>query len=175
MTCDCPLSGRRVNGEGPLDPRIVLIGEAPGRIEDEQGRPFVGPSGQLLRKTLEDMGIDITECYITNTVKCRPPDNRTPTAVEKAACRPELDAELEATGKPKWYVFVGKTAAEAMLGPGIVMKRNANKPMWFRGTKAVIIYHPAAVLRDSTLRSAFEKGLKYLKPPPATLKQTRLF
>lgn len=176
MTCDCPLNGRRVDGEGSLDPRIVLIGEAPGRAEEEQGRPFIGPSGQLLRKTLESLGVDLEECYITNTVKCRPPENRNPTPVEVQACREQLDAELEATGTPEWYVFVGKVAAESMLGSRtIVMKRDTTRPIWWRKTKAIIVYHPAAVLRNPTLRPAFEAGLTFLKPPPLGSVQARLF
>lgn len=176
MPCNCPLSGQRVNGEGPLDPRIVLIGEAPGAEEERLGRPFIGRSGQLLRNTLAKYNIDVAEeCYITNVVKCRPPDNRTPTKEELAACRPQLEAELGATGTPEWYVFVGATAATAMLGTHVSMIARVNRTMLWRNTRTIIIYHPAYVLRNPAAMSKFEGGIRLLAKPPTESTQQRLF
>jgi len=176
MPCNCPLSGRRVDGEGPLDPRIILIGEAPGAEEELQGRPFIGRSGQLLRNTLAKYNINVeTEVYITNVVKCRPPGNRNPTKEEIAACRPELEAELEATGFPEWYVFVGKVAAEALLGCQVSMMARVNRTMIWRGTRATIIYHPAYVLRNPQAMTKFEGGIRMLVKPSTASTQQRLF
>ncbi len=176
MKCEeCGLSGcPRVEGYGPSYTKIVMIGEAPGRVEVEQGRPFVGPSGQLLREALEEVGIDPESIYWTNTCLCRPPANRTPTKEETTACFERLMTELARRRRPEVYVFVGKTAAETCLGGRIVMKRDANVFHRWRDSKALIIYHPAAVLRNSTLRSRLMAGLRMLVPAKKT-EQTRLF
>lgn len=176
MSCNCPLNGRRVSGEGPLDPRIVLIGEAPGAEEERLGRPFIGRSGQLLRTTLAKYNIDVeTECYITNVVKCRPPDNRNPTKEEIAACREQLEGELDATGQPEWYVFVGAVAAEALLGCHVSMLARVNRTMLWRNTRTTIIYHPAYVLRNPQAMAKFEGGIRLLMKPPTESTQQRLF
>lgn len=121
-TCRAPVPGAadvlaggaryRVYPTTNTPPRIVLIGEAPGEREDDDGQPFVGASGQVLTSWLVRAGNP--DVYITNTVKCRPPSNRQPTVDEKAACRPHLDRELEAI-KPRVIVGFGRHAAMSML------------------------------------------------------------
>ena len=99
-------------GDGPKDAVVVAIGEAPGKAEARTGRPFMGRSGQMLRTELKQ---GLPEVYITNIVKCRPPDNRDPTPDEIKACRPYLEEEL-ATIKPEYVLTLGKPATKEVLG-----------------------------------------------------------
>ena len=106
---DCALSRERIKavpGEGPKNAEIMLIGEAPGFNEDKQGRPFVGAAGHLLEELLAVAKLHREDVYITNTVKCRPPNNRDPLPVELAACRKYLDRQIEAdhAGLPREVV-----------------------------------------------------------------------
>ena len=103
-----------VPGVGPLDAAVVLVGEAPGAREVEAGRPFVGPAGKLLDRELEELGVDRSALYITNVVKVRPPENRTPYVAEIDAWRPLLEAELERIS-PEVVVPLGTTAARVLL------------------------------------------------------------
>ena len=96
-------------------PRLMLIGEAPGAEEDRQGKPFVGPSGQLLDRMLATIGLDRTSVYITNVIYWRPPGNRAPTPAEIAACQPFLERQIELI-RPRLIVFVGGIAARGLLG-----------------------------------------------------------
>jgi DNA polymerase len=164
-------SGPAIEGEGPANARIVFIGEAPGKVEVEQGRPFVGPSGELLRDTLDELGIDIREVYITNVVKCRPPNNRTPSDEEVAACMPHLEKELDRL-QPEWFVLVGRTAAQACLKMPLSMEGKANTVVMWRGRRTLISYHPAAVLRDGKLMNRFEAGLRLLIKPKIARQET---
>jgi uracil-DNA glycosylase family 4 len=148
-------------GDGPTDASVVLIGEAPGEAEGRTGKPFQGRSGKLLRAELEAAGIQ--DVYITNLVKCRPPDNRDPTKEEIAACRKYLDYEL-ATIKPRIVVTAGKPATKAILREakitqvqGKVIKKPA---LPFTGFP---IFHPAYVLRDPGQLPAFRSGLGRLR------------
>ncbi len=161
--CKCPLCQTRtkpVPGEGSEDAEVVFVGEAPGKDEDLAGRPFVGRAGKLLRKTIEEVGFK--KYYITNVVKCRPPENRTPFQNEVDACKPYLMRELECI-KPKLVIALGKTAMKALLGfdapikdvRGKVFKTKINEVQ----TKVIVTYHPAAVLRNPKLREEFKKDL----------------
>ena len=136
---------------GTGDPRadLMFIGEGPGADEDLAGLPFVGRSGQLLDRLIaEEMGLARADCYIANTVKCRPPDNRNPRPEEMAACRPWLDAQL-ASVDPRVVVTLGNVATRALLGrnDGITRLRGSVYP--WNGRILVPTYHPAAVLRGS--------------------------
>lgn len=156
----CPLGGQpRQNtcvwGDGPTDAQVVVIGEAPGEAEARTGKPFMGKSGQLLRATLDKVGIQ--NAYITNVVKCRPPDNRTPTPEEIKACRPYLEEEL-ATIKPKFVLTVGAPASKTVLKKAKITEAHGQIVQMpdFVGMPA---YHPAYCLRDPSKLPAFEHDL----------------
>jgi uracil-DNA glycosylase family 4 len=146
----CPLAGGRtqvVFGVGDPAARLLFVGEAPGREEDLAGEPFVGRSGKLLDRLLhEELGMDRTQCYIANVVKCRPPDNRDPRPEEAEACRPYLDRQLELIA-PSVVVTLGSVAAKALLGTteGIRSLRGRSYP--FGNGVLVPTYHPAYALR----------------------------
>lgn len=138
-----------VVGEGPLDAPLLLVGEAPGKVEDETGHPFVGRSGQLLLDLLRaETGLGRDDVFITNTVRCRPPGNRTPSNIERSACSLWLDAELEVLNDPV-VVAVGATATRAMLGHATVLREVHGRVQTSRRTSSAVIpaYHPAAALR----------------------------
>ena len=147
----CALSATRtqvVIGTGTLSARLIVVGEAPGRHEDEGGQPFIGRSGQLLFSLIaEELQLSREECYVTNVVKCRPPDNRTPRAPEILACSPWLDLQ-----KASWHQSValalGLTAARVMVGAKGTMKDLHGVPVRREGLTVVPTYHPAAALRQ---------------------------
>jgi DNA polymerase len=137
-----------VFGDGDPDADLMIVGEGPGRDEDLQGHPFVGRSGQLLnRLLLEELGLERSQVYVGNSVKCRPPGNRDPLPDEIAACRPWLDAQLELV-KPKVLLTLGNFATKLMLNrtEGIRTLRGRMYP-GPSGTVVVPTYHPAYVLR----------------------------
>jgi uracil-DNA glycosylase len=138
--------------DGNPKARVMLIGEAPGKEEDRQGKPFVGPAGQLLDKMLGAIGLDRQSVYITNTLYWRPPGNRTPTPEEIATCLPFLERQVELIA-PAMLVYVGGSAAKAMLekNEGITRLRGR----WFSFERegretipATAIFHPAFLLRQ---------------------------
>ncbi len=142
---DCGLfGGPRVLGHGKQRPRIMLIGEAPGAQEARQGRPFVGPAGELIRRVLTSIGVDPRDCYFTNACLCRPEGNRTPAASEVTACNERLLAEIEQVS-PEYIVTLGATPARAVFQGFRGLKVNRGK---LRETKTghmgIITYHPAA-------------------------------
>ena len=115
----CPLSEERLNavpGEGSARARVMFVGEAPGQDEDEQGRPFVGRAGQLLRKLIAHIGLAESDCFIGNVLKCRPPGNRDPEPVEISACQPYLYAQI-AVIKPLIVVPLGNFALQLLVNP----------------------------------------------------------
>lgn len=142
-------AGRRhaVPGEGPLDARLVVVGEGPGATEDELGRPFVGRAGELLTEILAAMGTPRETVYICNVVKCRPPENRKPMAEEMDACLPYLHRQLAIIG-PKVILAMGATAAEALLNTKASLTALRNKVHDYRGIPLIVTYHPAALLRN---------------------------
>ena len=154
-----------VFGSGPKNVRLVIIGEAPGAEEDRQGLPFVGRSGALLDRLLNSVGIARAEVYIANVIKCRPPDNRNPSALEIATCRPFLEAQLEFL-RPEIIVPLGNFATRFILNTkvGITKLRGQviDLPAGSTGTpphlRAVVIpvLHPAAVLRGG--EAAFSRA-----------------
>lgn len=133
--------------------RLLLIGEAPGAQEDEQGRPFVGRAGQLLDRMLESVGLDSErDAYICNVIKCRPPDNRRPTAAEIAACRPFLLRQI-ALVDPSLILLVGATALEGVMGikGGITRLRGqwrTGEGEGLEGRALMPILHPSYLLRN---------------------------
>ena len=146
----CALSRSRtrvVIGSGPRAPGLMVVGEAPGRQEDEGGEPFVGRSGQLLVRLIsEELGLARDQYFITNVVKCRPPQNRTPRVTEVAACRPWLEAQL-AYLAPDRILAVGNVAAAAVFGFTQGIGRTHGRVGHCGGVAGVATYHPAAALR----------------------------
>jgi DNA polymerase len=136
-----------VPGEGPLDARLVVVGEGPGVNEDQQGRPFVGRAGELLNEILAAMGCPRETVYICNVIKCRPPDNRKPIADEVEACMPYLHRQL-AIIRPKVILALGATAAEALLNTRASLTALRNQVHRYRGIPLIVTYHPAALLRN---------------------------
>jgi len=151
----CELSRSRnhvIFGEGNPNAGILIIGEAPGRDEDLQGRPFVGKSGQLLDKILAACGFTRDEhVFISNIVKCRPPDNRVPTPQEAAICIPWLLKQIELIN-PKILILLGATALKYMAGPDHKITRERGKWLTIQGRLAMPVYHTAALLRDPSLK-----------------------
>jgi len=159
----CKLARTRKNavpGEGQLAAKIMFIGEAPGSSEDEKGRPFVGAAGRILDNLLKKVGIERSQVFITNIVKCRPPNNRVPEAEEVAACKPYLDRQI-ALIKPKVICILGKTAYSSLLG-GSSITANRGKMVERAGQKYFLTFHPAAAIYNKSLLSALEADLKEL-------------
>jgi uracil-DNA glycosylase len=153
----CPLwrgATQAVLGEGPLDARVVLVGEQPGDREDVEGRPFVGPAGRELDRALEEAGIDRADAYVTNAVKHFKFKERgkrrihdKPTAGEIGACRPWLDRELELL-QPRALVALGATAAQGLLGRDFRVTRQHGELVASELAPLVTAtLHPSAVLR----------------------------
>ncbi|OGS47471.1 MAG: hypothetical protein A3K66_00070 [Euryarchaeota archaeon RBG_16_67_27] len=158
----CPLHAGRTNavpGEGPLDPPVFIVGEAPGREEDASGRPFVGAAGRILDKAFKDAGLRRQRVFITNVVKCRPPGNRAPKAEEAEACRPYLFAQIAAV-RPKVIVTMGTTGLRSLLGPGHELKAVRSKVLALGETPVVATYHPAAVLYNRALEKDLRADLR---------------
>jgi DNA polymerase len=139
-----------VPGEGPEDADVMVVGEAPGRFEDEQGRPFVGRAGQLLSEVLAEAGLARDEVFITNVVKARPPGNRDPTKAEVAHWMPVLEQQL-ALVSPKLVVPLGRHAL-AHFAPAAKIGEAHGRAISERGRELFPLYHPAAALRSTKLR-----------------------
>jgi DNA polymerase len=163
----CPLHEKRthvVPGNGALDARLVVIGEAPGEEEDAQALPFVGRSGQLLTKMLAAIGLDRTEVFITNVVKCRPPGNRNPEAEEIEKCRPFLNRQL-AIIRPAAVLLLGKFAARTLLGiqEDVSISKLRGRVYLFEGVRVVPTFHPAYLLRTPSAKKEAWDDMKVLK------------
>jgi len=155
----CGLCRGRTNivpGEGNPFAELMFVGEGPGQEEDRQGRPFVGPSGELLTKMIHAIGMERSECYIANIVKCRPPGNRNPSPEEAEACIGFLRQQT-ALIRPKVIVLLGRVACRYILKEEIFITRDHG--VWFerKGTWFMPTFHPSALLRDpSKKRDAWE-------------------
>jgi uracil-DNA glycosylase len=152
----CELHKQRkhiVFGEGNPKAKLMFVGEAPGEKEDEKGKPFVGPAGEVLNKMIKDVGIEREEVYIANIVMCRPPDNRKPKREECKECSPFLMRQI-AVIKPKVIVALGATAAKRLLAKSSSIAKlrrrfydfkptgvRSNDPNW-DGCKLKVTYHP---------------------------------
>lgn len=143
----CPKRTNAVPGDGNPRARLVLVGEAPGATEDAQGKPFVGAAGRLLDSILEAIDVPRKEVYITNIVKCRPPQNRKPLPDEVASCIPYLWRQL-AIIKPAVIIALGSTSAESLLGVKKSLGELRNKVHSYAGIPLIVTYHPAALLRN---------------------------
>lgn len=146
----CKLSRGRISivfGTGSPEADLVLVGEAPGREEDEAGEPFVGEAGQLLTRILHAIGLRREDVYITNVVKCRPPKNRDPEAEEICACVPVLKQQLEII-QPKVICALGRFAAQTLLETNQLISRLRGTVFQYGRSKLVPTYHPASLLRN---------------------------
>jgi DNA polymerase len=146
----CPLSVTRkslVFGVGNPAARLVLVGEAPGREEDEKGEPFVGEAGRLLDRILLAMGLQRDQVYICNVLKCRPPNNRDPEPVEVATCEPFLKQQLAAI-RPELIVALGRFAIQTLLQTKVPISRLRGTWQSYQGIPLMPTYHPAYLLRN---------------------------
>ena len=163
-TCTlCALSEKRTNavpGEGSPTADFMFIGEGPGFYEDRDGRPFVGPAGHFLDELLASIGLRRDDVYITNMVKCRPPNNRDPLPDEIASCRPYLDEQLELIS-PKVLVTLGRFSFVRFF-PGESIGKARGKPRRWGDLLVYPIYHPAAALHNPKLRSVIESDFQRL-------------
>ena len=169
--CDlCKSRTRAVPGEGNPQAKILFIGEGPGFHEDKQGRPFVGPSGQLLQELLKSINLKREDVFITNVVKCRPPDNRDPLPAEIDACNDYLDRQIAAI-QPLVIVTLGRhSMAKFFSGEKIsAIHGRARKK---DGYICIPMFHPAAALRTESYKIALREDFK--KIPVALAEAERL-
>ena len=161
----CTLGYERTNavpGNGNPSSRILFIGEAPGRYEDEQGLPFVGRAGRLLDSLLESINLNRSEVFITNMLKCSPPKNRDPLPDELKACGPYLDKQIEIIN-PKIIVTLGRFSF-AWFFPEIPIGEARGNPINLEnGTTIFPMYHPAAALRNGKIRGRTEQDFLKLQ------------
>jgi uracil-DNA glycosylase family 4 len=147
----CPLGScrtRSVPGEGNPGPELLFVGEGPGAEEDAQGRPFVGPAGQLLTRMIEAMGLARSEVFIANVVKCRPPGNRTPSPEEVGHCLPFLRRQI-AVLRPKVICSLGNTPLRALMGDDTLgISRLRGQQLAFAGITLIPTFHPSYLLRN---------------------------
>ncbi len=136
-----------VFADGSSNARLMFVGEGPGADEDAQGLPFVGRAGQLLNNMITAMGLKREEVYIANVVKCRPPGNRTPEPEEANTCSPFLFRQIDVV-RPEVIVALGATASTYLLGQRQPLAGLRGRVHSFRGTKLIVTYHPAFLLRD---------------------------
>ena len=162
----CPLHKSRTNfvfGVGNPNDDVMVVGEGPGADEDAQGEPFVGRAGKLLNEILKAINFEREEVYIANVVKSRPPGNRTPTAEEMEACVPYLRKQIELI-KPKLILCLGLTAAQGLLKKRDSLTKMRGQLFEYRGTKVMVTYHPAALLRNPNWkRPCWEDVQKFRK------------
>lgn len=161
-TCsDCRLSQGRtlaVPGEGPERADLMFIGEAPGHYEDRQGRPFVGAAGQFLEQLLASIDLTREQVFITNMVKCRPPNNRDPYPEETAACSKYLDRQIEVL-RPRVVLTLGRHSLAKFL-PGESISKARGRPRRHGNFILYPMYHPAAALHQQSLRRVIEEDFK---------------
>jgi DNA polymerase len=150
-----------VFGVGPVDADLCVVGEAPGAEEDRTGQPFVGAAGQLLNRILSASGFRREDVYICNTLKCRPPNNRTPTPEECGNCRPFFDRQLDLV-KPKWLLCLGAVAAQNVLATKTGITKLRGKVHRFRGIPVVCTFHPAYLLRNPDAKKDCWEDMKML-------------
>jgi uracil-DNA glycosylase len=161
VRCDlCKTRIKAVPGEGPASAEILLIGEGPGRHEDRSGRPFVGAAGQFLDELLAQANLKRSDCFITNVVKCRPPENRDPLSVEIAACAGYLDRQI-ALLQPKLIVTLGRYSM-ARFFPGETISHTHGKLRNIGGQLVLPMFHPAAGLRRPETRTAMMQDFKQI-------------
>lgn len=170
----CPLAQTRthaVPGEGNLNAELMFVGEAPGRDEDIQGKPFVGRAGQLLTKIIHAMNFEREEVYITNVVKCRPPGNRNPQGNEIASCKGYLLAQIERID-PKVIVTLGRVAADFFIRSSLGMTALRGEFHDFQHIKVMPTFHPSYLIRNEGNRKLKKMVWEDMKKVMAFLGKT---
>jgi uracil-DNA glycosylase len=168
---DCGLCGTRtqaVPGEGPTDAEVMFVGEGPGFHEDQQARPFVGPAGKLLEELLASAGLRRSDVYITNVVKCRPPNNRDPLPAEIEACRKYLRLQIEIID-PNLIVTLGRYSLAWFFPRDSISKVHGHLRRQ-NGMHYLHMYHPAAALHAGNLRKTIEDDFRRI---PQALEKIR--
>jgi DNA polymerase len=156
----CEQATHLVPGEGPPDAEVVIVGEAPGKSEDEQGRPFVGAAGRFLDRLLADSGLERADVFVTNVVKARPPGNRDPKADEVAHHLPWLLAQLELI-EPKLLVTLGRHALNR-FAPDAKISEAHGALVVHDGRTLFPLFHPAAALHNPGLRDTLQADARAL-------------
>jgi uracil-DNA glycosylase len=167
----CDLSTTRTNavpGDGPADAEIMFIGEGPGFNEDRQGRPFVGAAGQFLDQMLASIDLDRSKVFVTNIVKCRPPNNRDPLPAEITACAPYLEQQM-ALINPLVVVTLGRHSMGRFF-PGEKISAIHGTARQVEGRTVIALYHPAAALHQQSLRTTLEEDFRKI---PGFLEEAR--
>jgi DNA polymerase len=169
--CDlCQARKQAVLGVGDVEADWLFVGEGPGAEEDERGEPFVGQSGKLLDAMLA--AIDLKRgknVYIANSVKCRPPDNRTPDPAETAACWPFLARQIELI-RPKLIVTLGKPSAQTLLQQEVTISKARGLVHDFAGIPLIVTYHPAYLLRNLPDKAKAWEDLCFMRKTMAGLR-----
>jgi DNA polymerase len=161
----CGLWESRTNvvfGVGNPEAEVLFIGEAPGANEDAQGEPFVGRAGQLLDDMLSMIGLNRSVIYITNSIKCRPPQNRDPLNTEKDACKGYLRRQVRLM-QPKIIVCLGRISAAELIKPDFKITQEHGQFFQRGGIQMMALYHPAALLRDPRKKPETFVDLKALQ------------
>ncbi len=171
----CQLHEKRLNsvfGEGNPHTDLMFIGEAPGGDEDKQGRPFVGRAGQLLTKIINAMGLERSDVYIANVIKCRPPFNRDPQPEEISACWHFIEKQIELI-KPKVICTLGRISTKTILMTTDAISRLRGKFGNYKGIKVMPTYHPSYLLRNPSAKKQvwedMQKIMKFLAENSETL------
>jgi len=167
--CDlCRTRTRAVPGEGPPNAEVLFVGEAPGFYEDQQARPFVGPAGRFLDELIASIGLRRDQVFITNVVKCRPPNNRDPLPGEIDACRKHLQRQIELI-QPRIIVSLGRYSL-AWFSPRDAISKVHGQAKVKDGVYFIPMYHPAAALHAGNMRKVIEEDFRKI---PAVLERAR--
>ncbi len=161
----CKLHPHRKNivfGTGNPEAKLVFVGEGPGGEEDIQGKPFVGPAGQLLTRIINSINLTREEVYIANIIKCRPPQNRNPEPDEIKACEPFLIKQLDAI-QPKIICALGTFAAQTLLDTDERISRLRGRFIDYRNTKLIATFHPAYLLRNAQKKREVWEDMKMIR------------
>lgn len=166
----CEARKQAVLGVGDRNADWLFVGEGPGAEEDQRGEPFVGQAGKLLDNMLAAIGLRRGEdVYIANAVKCRPPENRTPTPEETAACRPYLERQIELL-QPRLIVALGRPAAQTLLQGEVKIAAARGRLHDYRGIPLIVTYHPAYLLRTLLDKAKAWEDLCFMRRTMKTLK-----
>jgi uracil-DNA glycosylase family 4 len=167
----CATRKQAVLGVGDVHADWLFVGEGPGAEEDERGEPFVGQAGKLLDNMIAAIGLRRGEdVYIANTVKCRPPNNRTPEATETAACFAYLERQIDLI-QPKLIVALGKPAMQTLLSSDASIASMRGKQHSFRGIPVIVTYHPAYLLRNLPDKAKAWEDLVFMRTTMRALKE----